>query len=43
MLPLHFDVAASNMRAVRCYLKVGFQITGEFWKKADDLINVDIF
>jgi RimJ/RimL family protein N-acetyltransferase len=42
MLSLHLDVAASNRRAVKCYLKVGFRITGEFWKKEDDLINVNL-
>jgi RimJ/RimL family protein N-acetyltransferase len=31
------DVAASNARAIRCYEKVGFVRTGEFWCSAGDL------
>jgi RimJ/RimL family protein N-acetyltransferase len=36
------DVAASNMRAVRCYEKVGFLKEGEIWRDARDLKGVDV-
>ena len=36
------DVAASNARAIRCYTKVGFLQTGEIWRVADDLSEVDL-
>jgi RimJ/RimL family protein N-acetyltransferase len=42
MQALQMDVAATNQRAVRCYLKAGFTDAGEFWKEAPDLQNVDI-
>ncbi len=29
------DVAAGNVRAVRCYLKVGFRQTGSYWQPVD--------
>ena len=32
LISLHLDVAASNPRAVRCYEKAGYKITGEFWQ-----------
>lgn len=35
LVALRLDVAASNQRAVRCYEKSGYSITGEFWQ--DDL------
>jgi RimJ/RimL family protein N-acetyltransferase len=38
---LRLDVAASNARAIHCYEKVGFAITGEFWRDAEDLRDVD--
>jgi ribosomal protein S18 acetylase RimI-like enzyme len=36
------DVAASNARAIRCYEKVGFVRTGEIWRDAGNLNDVDI-
>jgi RimJ/RimL family protein N-acetyltransferase len=39
---LCLDVAASNPRALRCYEKVGFVRTGEFWRDAGDLKDVDL-
>ena len=42
MQALQLDVAASNQRAVRCYLKAGFAHMGEFWREAPDLLHVDI-
>lgn len=36
------DVAASNARAVRCYEKVGFVRTGEMWREASDLREIDM-
>jgi hypothetical protein len=36
------DVAATNQRAVRCYLNAGFQKTGEFWREASDLAGKDL-
>jgi RimJ/RimL family protein N-acetyltransferase len=35
------DVAASNARAIRCYEKVGFVRTGEIWRSASNLNDVD--
>lgn len=32
IISLHLNVAASNPRAVRCYEKTGYSITGEFWQ-----------
>lgn len=42
MQALQLDVAATNQRAVRYYLKAGFTHAGEFWREAPDLQNVDI-
>jgi len=39
---LQMDVAASNTRAARCYEKSGFVKTGEFWREARDLEEIDI-
>jgi RimJ/RimL family protein N-acetyltransferase len=39
---LRLDVAAPNSRAVRCYEKAGFIITGEFWRKDRRLRDVNI-
>jgi len=36
------DVAASNTRAIRCYEKVGFVRTGEIWRDASNLNDVDM-
>jgi ribosomal protein S18 acetylase RimI-like enzyme len=36
------DVAASNARAIRCYEKVGFVRTGEMWRDASNLNDVDM-
>jgi RimJ/RimL family protein N-acetyltransferase len=36
------DVAASNARAIRCYEKVGFVRTGEIWRGASNLNEVDL-
>lgn len=42
MNALRLDVAATNHRAERCYIKAGFQKTGTFWKDAPDLMNKDL-
>jgi RimJ/RimL family protein N-acetyltransferase len=42
MQALQLDVAATNRRAVHCYLQAGFAQAGEFWREAPDLQNVDI-
>jgi RimJ/RimL family protein N-acetyltransferase len=42
MKGLRLDVAASNHRAVRCYEKVGFKRSGEFWRAAPDLAGADL-
>ena len=42
MQALQLDVAATNQRAVGCYLKSGFVHTSEFWRGAPDLQGVDI-
>ena len=42
MRKLVLDVAASNQRAVACYTKVGFVQTGEFWRNAPELKDVDL-
>ena len=42
MQGLRLDVAAPNARAVRCYEKVGFTRSGEFWREAPDLDGVDL-
>ena len=42
MQALQLDVAATNQRAVRCYLKAGSAYAGEFWREALDLQNVDL-
>lgn len=39
---LRLDVAASNPRAVRCYEKTGFRITAEFWRDAEELLDIDL-
>ncbi|MBI5095140.1 MAG: GNAT family N-acetyltransferase [Candidatus Hydrogenedentes bacterium] len=39
---LRFDVAASNARAIRCYEKSGFAITGEFWRDDPKLAEADL-
>ncbi|UCB53190.1 MAG: GNAT family N-acetyltransferase [Candidatus Zixiibacteriota bacterium] len=39
---LRLDVAAANHRAVRCYEKVGFIRTGEFWRKDEKLKGVNL-
>ncbi len=39
---LRLDVVACNTRAVRCYEKVGFTITGEFWKDEEPLRGKDL-
>jgi RimJ/RimL family protein N-acetyltransferase len=36
------DVAACNMRAIRCYERVGFVRTGEMWRSASDLRDIDL-
>ena len=36
------DVAASNPRAVRCYEKAGYKVTGEFWQDDEGLNAFDI-
>ncbi len=42
MNALRLDVAAPNHRAVKCYLKTGFKIIGEFWGDAPDLKDKDL-
>lgn len=42
IVSLRLDVVACNTRAVRCYEKVGFSITGEFWKDEEPLRGRDI-
>jgi RimJ/RimL family protein N-acetyltransferase len=42
MVSWRLDVAASNARAVRCYEKVGFVQTGEFWRDASHLGDLDL-
>jgi len=42
MKGLRLDVAATNHRAVRSYLNACFRVTGEFWREAPDLENVDV-
>jgi len=39
---LRLDVAASNQRAVRCYEKAGFHVAAEFWRDAEELLNIDL-
>lgn len=39
---LQLDVAAANTRAVRCYEKVGFVKTEEFWRNDEGLKKIDI-
>ena len=36
------DVAASNVRAYRCYEKAGFETVGEIWRPAPDLAELDL-
>lgn len=42
MVTLRLDVVACNTRAVRCYEKAGFTITGEFWKDEEPLRGKDL-
>jgi RimJ/RimL family protein N-acetyltransferase len=42
MTCLRLDVAGSNVRAVKCYEKVGFTKTGERWREAPDLRGKDL-
>jgi RimJ/RimL family protein N-acetyltransferase len=37
IVSLRLNVAASNQRAVRCYEKAGYHITGEFWQNDESL------
>lgn len=39
---LCMDVAATNGRAIACYRKAGFRKTGEFWRDAPDLAEMDL-
>ncbi len=39
---LRLDVAASNLRAIRCYEKAGFAKTQEFWRRDESLKHVDL-
>jgi len=39
---LRIDVAASNERAIRCYVKSGFRQIGEEWRAAPDLLPADL-
>ena len=36
------DVAASNGRAVQCYVNVGFHDVDEIWRTAPDLADQDL-
>jgi RimJ/RimL family protein N-acetyltransferase len=38
---IRLDVAGSNQRAVRCYEKAGYKITGEFWRDDPYLLHQD--
>ncbi len=42
MNELRLDVAATNHRALRSYIKAGFKETGEFWMEAADLAGLDL-
>ena len=42
MTCLRLDVACTNLRAIRCYEKVGFTKSGEFWREAEDLGGIDL-
>jgi RimJ/RimL family protein N-acetyltransferase len=42
IVSLRLDVAAANQRAVRCYQKAGYSITGEFWHDDAQLGGVDL-
>jgi len=42
MNKLRLDVAATNHRAVRSYVKAGFKEAGEFWRAAPDLAGLDL-
>jgi len=39
---IRLDVAAANVRAVRCYEKAGMVKAGEFWRMAPELTGIDI-
>lgn len=40
---LRLDAASWNKRAIRCYEKAGYRLTGEeFWKDTEELIGVDL-
>jgi len=39
---LRLDVAACNLRAIRCYQKAGFEKTGEFWQEEHKLNKIDL-
>ena len=39
---IRLDVAAPNVRAVRCYEKAGMLRTGEFWREDPELAGIDI-
>ncbi len=42
VVSMRLDVVACNTRAVRCYEKAGFAISGEFWKEEEPLRGKDI-
>lgn len=37
------DVAAANIRAVRCYYKVGFRQIGTFWQQVEGYVDPHLF
>jgi RimJ/RimL family protein N-acetyltransferase len=39
---LRLDVAATNQRAIKCYLNAGFQKAEEFWREAHDLVGKNL-
>ena len=41
MARVRLDVAAPNVRAIRCYEKCGMQATGEFWREGDGPADPD--
>lgn len=40
---LYLDVAALNTRAIKCYLKCGFEICGTKFNKHDPRNKIDVF